>query len=82
MVLSPAISSEQLSFNIPVSFQFRFDTDLIAVTKQKLSLARFPEEQSDFDEKNWSQGAKVSRVKQLAEYWQHQFDWEQQEVRI
>lgn len=72
---------KDLKFNIPVPYPPHVDQQLLEVTKQKLALARYPEEQTDFGEKDWSQGAKVSRVKQLADFWKDQYDWEAEEVR-
>ena len=69
MVLKSPIPIDQLKFNVPVPYKLHVDRELLDITKQKLALARYPEEQSDFNECNWSQGAKVSRVKQLAEHW-------------
>lgn len=71
---------KDLKFNVPVSYNIHVDRELLEQTKQKLSLARYPEEQSDFGEDNWAQGAKVSRVKQLAEFWKDQYNWEEEEV--
>lgn len=80
MVIKSPFPLNELKFNVPVPYQIHVDRELLDVTKQKLALARFPEEQSDFGENNWAQGAKVSRVKELADHWQHQFNWESQEV--
>ncbi|CBF82221.1 hypothetical protein AN5262.2 [Aspergillus nidulans FGSC A4] len=73
---------EDLKFNIPVPYTPHVDQQLLEVTKQKLALARYPEEQTDFGEKDWSQGAKVSRIKQLADFWKDQYDWEAEERRL
>lgn len=69
-----------LKINKPVPFSLHVDRDLLETTRQKLSLARYPHEQSDFGPDDWSQGAKVSKVKELAEYWRDTYDWEKQEV--
>ena len=81
MGLSLPVSVTDLKFNDPIPFKLRVDRNLLNVTKKKLALARYPEEQSDFDEDNWAQGAKVSHVNRLAEYWQNEYDWEKKEVR-
>lgn len=75
------ITLAQLKFNVPVPYKLHVDRELLDITKQKLALSRYPEEQSDFGENNWAQGAKVSRVKQLAEHWYNNYDWEKHEVR-
>jgi hypothetical protein len=80
MILKSPISLQELKFNIPVPYNLHVDRELLNITKQKLALARYPEEQSDFNENNWAQGAKVSRVKHLAEHWQNEYDWDTQEV--
>lgn len=82
MVLKSPIPLDQLKFNVPVPYKLHVDRKLLEITKQKLALARYPEEQSDSGEDNWAQGAKVSRVKDLAEHWQNKYDWDEQEVRI
>ncbi|CAH0043173.1 unnamed protein product [Clonostachys rhizophaga] len=70
---------EQLELNQPVRFSVRFNPDLIQLTQQKLKLARFPLEQSDFGADDWSQGAKVDKVQRLVQYWLDEYDWERQE---
>lgn len=70
----------ELRLNKPVPFSIRFSPDLIQLTQQKLQLARYPFEQSDFGPDDWSQGAKVDKVKQLVQYWRDEYDWEKQEV--
>lgn len=57
---------KDMLFNVPVPYTLHVDRELRDLTKQKLGLARYPEEQTDFGENDWRQGAKVSRVKQLA----------------
>ena len=80
MLFKSPIPLDELKFNVPVAYQIHVDRELLKLTTQKVALARYPEEQSDFNANNWSQGAKVARVRQLAEYWEHEFDWEKQEV--
>ncbi len=72
----------ELRLNQPVQFSVRFSQDLIELTRQKLDLARYPFEQTDFGADDWSQGAKVAKVKQLAQYWRDDYDWAKQEVSI
>ncbi|KAL1877130.1 hypothetical protein Plec18167_004815 [Paecilomyces lecythidis] len=73
---------QELKFNVPLSYKLHVDRDLLNLTKQKLALARYPDEQTDFGEDNWAQGAKVSRVKELAEYWRDQYQWEDEEAHL
>lgn len=72
----------KLEFNQPIPLTVHFDRDLIETTKHKLQLARYPVEQTDFGKDNWSQGAKVASVKELAEYWRNTYDWAKNEVRM
>ncbi|VUC29966.1 unnamed protein product [Clonostachys rosea] len=72
----------ELRLNQPVAFTIQVDRQFLETTKKKLSLAQYPSEQSDFDDDNWTQGAKVSRVKQLAEYWRDTYNWDEQEIYL
>ncbi|OGM41329.1 epoxide hydrolase [Aspergillus bombycis] len=76
------IPLKDLKFNTPVPYTLHVDRGLLHLTKQKLALSRYPEEQTDFGENNWAQGAKVSRVKQLAEFWKDHYDWEAEELHL
>lgn len=66
--------------NRPVPYNIHLDDDLLSLTKQKLQLARYPEEQSDVGDDDWSQGTKVKVVQRLAKYWQDGYDWRAEEV--
>lgn len=79
-MVSLPVSTDELKLNTPVPFHLHVDRELLKTTKQKLALARYPQEQSDFGEDDWSQGAKVAAVKLLAEYWRDVYDWEKKEV--
>ncbi|KAL3472079.1 Alpha/Beta hydrolase protein [Aspergillus californicus] len=68
MGLKSPIPLEQLQFNVPVPYKLHVDRELLDITKQKLALDRFPEEQSDFGERNWAQGAT--------------YDWDTQEKTL
>ena len=73
--------SDEHEFHQPVPYNLHVDDDLLSTTKQKLRLARYPEELEDLDEEDWSHGSKVAEVKRLAEYWENGFDWRAQEVQ-
>ncbi len=45
----------------------------IADLKQRLSLARFPDEETVGD---WSQGIPLGYVRELVDYWRHDYDWQ------
>ncbi|KAL8950065.1 MAG: hypothetical protein Q9183_007550, partial [Haloplaca sp. 2 TL-2023] len=70
------------AFNKPTPYTLYVDQELLDNTKQKIRLARYPEEQVDVGDDDWSQGAKVKEVKRLAEYWANGFDWRAEEARI
>lgn len=71
-----------LELNSPVPYTLHVDDELLRLTKQKLELARYPEEQEDVADDDWSQGAKVHEVQRLANYWKYGFDWRVQEVSM
>ena len=68
--------------NLPVPYELHISKDLLALTKSKLKLARFPVELEDVADTDWSQGAKVAEVRRLADYWKESFDWRAQEAKI
>ncbi|KAL9004741.1 MAG: hypothetical protein Q9188_002448 [Gyalolechia gomerana] len=70
------------TFNKPTPFALHLDDDLLELTKKKLQLARYPEEQTDISDDDWSQGAKVKVIKRLAEYWSDGYKWRAEEARI
>lgn len=47
--------------------------------KQRLSLARFPDE---LDEAAWDYGAPLGEIQRLTKYWQTTFDWKAAEAKI
>ena len=71
----------EYQLNKPIPYTLHLDDDLLELTKQKLQRARYPEEQSDIGDDDWSQGAKVKVVQRLAQYWHHGYDWRAEEVR-
>lgn len=62
-------------------FVINIDDELVELTKAKLKLARFPIEQ-DIDESDWSQGARVAKVKEVADYWLNEYDWREIEKNL
>ena len=72
----------EFNLNKPTPYELHIDEDFLELTKKKLQLARFPEEQIDVASDDWSQGAKVHVVKRLAEYWANGYDWRAEEVRL
>lgn len=66
--------------NQPVPYKLHVDDELLNLTKQKLELARFPEELTDLNDDDWSHGTKVKVVQSLAEYWKNSYNWRAEEV--
>ena len=60
--MSKSQASTEYELNEPVPYILRVGEDLLSVTKQKLQLARFPEELDDLADDDLSQGAKVKVV--------------------
>lgn len=78
--MSQGILEYQL--NKPQPYTLQVEDTLLEITKQKLQLARYPEEQTDVEGDDWSQGAKVDVVKRLADRWKNGYDWRAEEVTI
>lgn len=74
------MDSQDYDLNRPVPFTLRVDDELLSITKQKLELARFPEQQADVGDDDWSDGASVKVVRRLATYWKDGYDWRAEEV--
>lgn len=74
--------TQNLQFNQVTPFVIDVEAEFIEITKRKLELARYPREQDDFSEDDWSQGAKVSRVEELVKYWRDEYDWNAQQVGL
>lgn len=55
------------------------DSTRIDDLKQRLSLARFPDE---LDEAAWDMGAPLADVKRLSEYWMDSYDWRATEEEL
>jgi pimeloyl-ACP methyl ester carboxylesterase len=58
-------------------FQINISQQQIDDLKQRLNNTRWPDEIQD---SGWSYGANLSYMKELCNYWQHDFDWRKQEV--
>ena len=68
--------------NQPIKYVPELESDFLQQTSLKLSLARYPEEQQDFAEHDWSQGAKVKEVARLTGVWRNRYDWSSRQVRV
>lgn len=73
-------ASRKYELNKPVPYTLHIDDDLLNVTKQKLQLARYPDELIDLADDDWNQGAKVKAVQALADYWRDGYNWRAEEV--
>jgi epoxide hydrolase len=51
----------------------------LADLRQRLALTRLPEKETPSD---WSQGTPLAYVREIKEYWQHQYDWRRAEARL
>lgn len=78
--MSQIYADVDYELNKPLSYNLHVDDDLLSLTKQKLQLARYPDELSDIGDDDWSQGAKVKVVQRLASYWQNGYNWRAEEV--
>ena len=68
--------------NKPVPYTLNVAGGLLAITKSKLQLARWPTELTDLAEDDWSHGSKVKEVQRLAEFWRDTYDWRDEERKI
>ena len=64
----------------PVPFKFKVDEKLIANTKAKLKLARFPQQEISTSDDDWSQGTRLKELKRVADYWRDEYNWQEEEV--
>jgi pimeloyl-ACP methyl ester carboxylesterase len=60
-------------------FRLHVPDAALADLRYRLARARYPEQELVND---WSQGAPISRVRQLADYWQHEYDWRRLESEL
>ncbi|KAF6804029.1 epoxide hydrolase [Colletotrichum sojae] len=72
----------QLEMNRPTRFAVSVDRDLLQTTERRLLLSRFPEELADVADDDSSHGVKISRVRELADHWRNQYNWEDQERKL
>ena len=60
-------------------FKIQISDDQLNDLKQRLTMTRWPEQETP---KDWSQGIPLSYTKELADYWQSQYDWRVRERRL
>ena len=60
-------------------FSIKIDESQIADLKQRLALAKLPDE---LDNAAWDYGAPLFDVKRLLAFWTHRFDWRKAEKRL
>ncbi|GAB7348490.1 hypothetical protein MBLNU459_g6896t1 [Dothideomycetes sp. NU459] len=61
------------------TYSINITEDRLHDLKNRLSLARFPDE---LDEASWDLGAPLADIKRLVAYWQNGFDWKAQESEL
>lgn len=54
----------------------------IEETRQKLALARFPDDADTDDDDDWGRGVPVANLKRIAKYWRDEFKWASFEERL
>jgi pimeloyl-ACP methyl ester carboxylesterase len=58
-------------------FTLRIDQQVLDDLAQRLAMTRWPDPETP---KDWSQGLPLDYAKQLAAYWQHEYDWREREA--
>ena len=60
-------------------FQIEVTDEALDDLKQRLSMTRWPNKETPED---WSQGIPLGYMKELCDYWQHEYDWRAREERL
>ena len=60
-------------------FQIEVTDETLDDLKQRLSMTRWPNKETPED---WSQGIPLGYMKELCDYWQHEYDWRAREERL
>ena len=60
-------------------YTIQFNDESLADLKQRITNTRWPEAETVED---WSQGAPLSYIKELAEYWTNEYDWRKHETSL
>ena len=60
-------------------FQIEVTDETLDDLKQRLSMTRWPNKETPED---WSQGIPLGYMKELCDYWQHEYDWRDRETRL
>ena len=60
-------------------FQIEVTDETLDDLKQRLSVTRWPNKETPED---WSQGIPLGYMKELCNYWQHDYDWRAREERL
>ena len=60
-------------------FQIEVTDETLDDLKQRLSMTRWPNKETPED---WSQGIPLGYMKELCDYWQHEYDWRIREERL
>ena len=60
-------------------FQIEVADEVLDDLKQRLSMTRWPNKETPED---WTQGIPLGYMKELCDYWQHEYDWRIREERL
>jgi microsomal epoxide hydrolase len=60
------------SISAPEPFKIAVQDDVLKDLRKRLALTRWPDEIPD---SGWKFGAHLAYMKELVDYWQHQYDW-------
>lgn len=63
----------------PRPFSVEISDEAIVDLKERLAKTRWPDQ---LDDAGWNYGSELNYVKELAGYWQHQYDWRKAEANI
>lgn len=63
----------------PESFAIAVADEVLEDLQQRLAMTRWPDEIPD---SGWTYGSHLAYIKELVEYWQHGYDWREQERRL
>jgi microsomal epoxide hydrolase len=69
--MSEKVTPETYTINVP--------DDILTDLRQRLSLTRWPDEIPDA---GWQFGTDLSYIRELVDYWQHEYDWRKHEQRL
>ena len=66
----------QKTVKMEKSFKINIDRSVIEDLKNRIAVTRWTDE---IENLKWEYGTNKTYLKELCDYWQHDFDWEKQE---